>query len=71
MRGLFFRVIETNCIRQLERQLLSASYNHNMLTTLRTSVKESPACIQNLLQLCNDLIKDVLMVVSVLWFKIS
>ena len=65
MRGLFFCIIETNCTRQLERQLLSASYNHNMLTTLRTSVKESPACIQN------DLITGVLMVVSVLWFKIS
>ena len=33
--------IETNCIRQPNRQLPSSSYNHNTLTTLRTSMKES------------------------------
>ena len=32
---------ETNCIRQPKRQPPSSSYNHNALTTCRTSVKES------------------------------
>ena len=40
MRDLLL-VLETNCIRQPNRQLPSSSYNHNTLTTLRTSVKES------------------------------
>ena len=44
MHGLFL-VIDTNCIRQHERQLPSSSYNHKTLTTLRTSVRESHACI--------------------------
>ena len=47
MRSLFL-ALETNCIRQLERQLPSSSYNHNTLTTLRTSVRESPACIKSM-----------------------
>ena len=51
MSGLFL-VLETDCIRQPERQLPSLSYNHNTLTTLRTSVREtsvreSPACIMH------------------------
>ena len=37
----FALVLETNCIRQPNRQLPSSSYNHNTLTTLRTSMKES------------------------------
>ena len=47
MRGSVF-VLETNFIRQPERQLPSSSYNHNTLTTLRTSVKDSPACIKSM-----------------------
>ena len=34
-------VWKTNCTRQPKGQLPSSSYNHNTLTTLRTSVKES------------------------------
>ena len=34
-------VLVTNFIRQPNRKLPSSSYNHNTLTTLRTSVKES------------------------------
>ena len=37
----FALVLENNCIRQPNRQLPSSSYNHNTLTTLRTSMKES------------------------------
>ena len=40
MRGLLL-VFETNSIRKSNRQLPSSSYNHNTLTSLRTSVKES------------------------------
>ena len=40
MRGLLL-VFETNSIRPSNRQLPSSSYNHNTLTSLRTSVKES------------------------------
>ena len=40
-RQRFALVLETNCIRQPNRQLPSSSYNHNTLTTLRTSIKES------------------------------
>jgi len=36
----FALVLETNCIRQPNRLLPSLSYNHNTLTTLRTSMKE-------------------------------
>ena len=35
-----------NCIRQPKTQLPSSS--HNSLTTLRTSVRESPACIKSM-----------------------
>ena len=31
----------SGCIRQTERQMPSSSYNHNTLTTLRTSVMDS------------------------------
>ena len=34
-------ILVTNFIRQPDRQLSSSSYNHNTLTTLRTSVRES------------------------------
>ena len=34
-------VWKTNCIRQPQRQMSSSSYNHNKLTTHRTSVNES------------------------------
>ena len=37
----FTLVWKTNSIKQPERQLASSSYNHNTLTTLRISVKES------------------------------
>ena len=33
--------LKTTCIRQQERLLPNSSYNHNTLTTLRTSVKGS------------------------------
>ena len=33
--------LETDCIRQPNRQLPSSSYNHDILKTLRTCVKES------------------------------
>ena len=49
MRGSLLG-LKTNCIRQPKRQLSSSSYNHNKLTTLRTSVKES---LQNALQSCS------------------
>ena len=39
--GSLLLVFETNCIRQPNRQLPSSTYNHNTLTNLRTSVKES------------------------------
>ena len=54
-----FFVIETNCIRQPERQPPSSSYNHKTQITLRTSVRDSlasylgtrlrdsPACINH------------------------
>ena len=34
-------VLKNYCIRQPTRQLGSSSYNHNTLTTFKTSVKES------------------------------
>ena len=37
----FALVWKPNCIRQPKMQLPSSSYNHNTLTTFRTSVKES------------------------------
>ena len=40
-RQWFALVLETNCIRQPKGQLPSSPYNHNTLTTTRTSVKES------------------------------
>ena len=40
-------VLETNCTRRPERQLPSSSYKHNTVTTLRTSLRESPACIRS------------------------
>jgi len=39
----FALVLKTNCIRQPKRKLPSSSYNHKTLTTLRASVRESPA----------------------------
>ena len=41
-------VLKANCIRQSESQLPSSSYNHNTLTTLRTSVRESHACTKSM-----------------------
>ena len=46
MRDLLL-VLETNCTRRPERQLPSSSYKHNTMTTLRTSLRESPACIRS------------------------
>ena len=37
----FTVVLKSNCIRQPKMPLSSFSYNHNTLTTLRTSVNES------------------------------
>ena len=49
-RGL----LETNCIRQPERQLPSSYYKHSTPTTLRSSVRESPACITSMgIPYCN------------------
>ena len=69
----FTLVQKSNCIRQPERQLSSSSYNHNMLMTLRTSVKESlqmhfKIAVRNLHALnAGDSLTGVLRVVSVLW----
>jgi len=40
MRGSLL-VSETNCKKETQGAAASSSYNHNTLTTLRTSVKES------------------------------
>ena len=37
----YWKVWKTNCLGQPERQPVKSSYNHNTLTTPRTSVKES------------------------------
>ena len=44
----FALVPKSNCIRQPKMQQPNSSYNHNTLTTLRTSVRESPACIRSM-----------------------
>jgi len=44
----FALALKTNYIRQPKRQVPSSSYNHNTLTTLRTSVRESPACTKSM-----------------------
>ena len=44
----FALILKTNCVRQPKRQLPSSSYNHNTLTALRTSVRESPACTKSM-----------------------
>ena len=44
----FALVLKTNCIRQPKRQLPTSFYNHNTLTTLRTYMRESPACIETM-----------------------
>ena len=50
-----------NCIRQPGRQLLSSPYNHNTLTTFRTSVRKSTACTLRAWKFtCNDSFTDVL-----------
>ena len=43
--------VKDYCIRQHERQLHAQFilYNYNTLTALRTSVRESPACIKSFL----------------------
>ena len=68
-RFIFFFVLETNCIRQPERQPPSSSYNHKTQITLRTSVSIIRACkwlflTANLKCTCYDSIK-----VSVLWLQ--
>ena len=45
---MIFKTLTGNCIRQHERQLPSTSYNYNTLTTLRTSVGESPTCVKSI-----------------------
>ena len=67
-------VWRTNWIRQPKKQLPSSSYNHNTLTTLKTSVKESlqmhfKVAVRSLMLLMQkgDSLTDVLRVVSVLW----
>ena len=69
MRGIFL-VLETNHIRQPERQLLGSSYNHSALKTLRTSMREPPPFMEVLYCICNDSFTDVLRVVEVLWFTV-
>ena len=60
------------CISQPKMQQPNLAYNHNTLTTLRTSVSESLACIKSMKVLtatlkcdCGDSFTDVLRVVSV------
>ena len=50
----FTLVLKSNCIRQPKMPLSSSSYNHNTLTALRTSVRESPACIRSMNYNCTS-----------------
>ena len=68
-RGLF-QVLETNCIKQPERQLPSSSQNYNTLTILRKCVRVSPAYKSVEVRYCNicktlSQMSDVMRVVSV------
>ena len=44
----FALIWKSNCIRQPKMQQSNLAYNHNTLTTLRTSVRESPAYIRSM-----------------------
>jgi len=43
--GRFELVLKINCMRQSKRQLASLSYNHNTLTTLRTSANSTNTAV--------------------------